>query len=119
MTVLQEVTRETYEAEVVVASQDQPVLVDFWGPRCAPCLQMMPWVEDLAERTAGALKVVKVNSQASLENRRLCVELQVMGLPTFILYRDGAEVARLAGDDCRPPTITEALHAAVPALAQA
>lgn len=115
---MQEVTRETYAAEVLAASQEQPVLVDFWGPRCVPCLQMMPWVEELAERTAGALKVVKVNSAASMENRRLCVEQQVMGLPTFILYRDGAEVKRLTGDGCTPPTIAAALRDVVPSLTQ-
>jgi thioredoxin 1 len=115
---MQEVTRETYDAAVIAASKDQPVLVDFWGPRCVPCLQLMPWVEELAERTAGALKVVKVNSAASLENRRLCVEHNVMGLPTFIIYRDGAEVRRLTGDGCTPPTIAEALREVVPALPQ-
>jgi thioredoxin 1 len=111
-------TRENYEAEVVEASKSQPVLVDFWGPRCVPCLQMMPWVEELAGRTEGQLKVVKVNSQGSMENRRLCVELKVMGLPTFILYRDGAEAQRLTGDGCTPATISEALRDVVPALAQ-
>lgn len=114
---LREVTRETYEPEVIAASKEQPVLVDFWGPRCVPCLKMMPWVEELAERTEGALKVVKLNSAESMENRRLCVELHVMGLPTFIVYRDGAEVKRLSGDGCTPSTITEALRETFPTLA--
>ena len=38
------------------------VLVDFWGPRCQPCLQMMPTVEKLEQESAGAVKVVKVNA---------------------------------------------------------
>ncbi len=106
-------TRDTYESEVLEASRQRPVLVDFWGPRCGPCLKMMPWVESLAERTEGTLKVVKVNSA---ENRRLCVDLRVLGLPTFILYRGGAEVQRLIGDGCTPSAIAETLRQQVPAL---
>lgn len=39
------VTTETFEAEVIQSGQ--PVLVDFWGPRCAPCLALMPLVEEM------------------------------------------------------------------------
>ena len=107
-------THETYAEEVVAASQEQPVLVDFWGPRCVPCVQMMPWMEELAERTAGALKIVKVNSE---EDRALCVDLRVSGLPTAIIYQAGAEVRRLAGPGCTPRTIAEALRQVTPTLA--
>jgi thioredoxin 1 len=110
---MQAVSRDTYAEEVVAASNSQPVLVDFWGPRCGPCLAMMPWVEQLAEEVAGTVKIVKLNSA---ENRRLCVELRVLGLPTFVLYRDGVEIQRLTGDGCRPATIAEALRTAVPAV---
>ncbi len=106
-------TRETYDAEVTEASRRQPVLVDFWGPRCGPCLKMMPLVEQLSDRTSGSLKVVKVNST---ENRRLCIDLRVLGLPTFILYHDGQEVERLTGDGCTPRTISAALGRLVPTL---
>jgi thioredoxin 1 len=71
------------------------VLVDFWGPRCQPCLQMMPTVERLEEESAGAVKVVKVNAS---ENREVCRELRVFGLPTYVLLRDGEEVERMSGD---------------------
>ena len=107
---MQAVNRATFSNEVVEASHDQPVLVDFWGPRCAPCLAMMPWVEDLAEHTADRVKIVKLNSAESMENRRLCVELRVLGLPTFLLYRDGAEVRRLTGDDCTSSAISGMLQ---------
>jgi thioredoxin 1 len=87
------VNRDTFDAEVRQSAQ--PVLVDFWGPRCGPCLALMPYVEHLAEQYTGQLKIVKVNAQ---ENRRLCVELRVMGLPTFVLFSNGQEVDRLTGD---------------------
>jgi thioredoxin len=71
------------------------VLVDFWGPRCAPCLQMMPTVERLEAESGGAVKVVKVNAG---ENRQVCRELRVFGLPTYVLLRDGEELERLSGE---------------------
>jgi len=87
------VTTDTFEAEVRQATQ--PVLVDFWGPRCGPCLALMPLVEQLSEQFDGKLKVVKVNAN---ENRRLCVQLKVMSLPTFLFFVHGQEVDRLTGD---------------------
>lgn len=87
------VTTETFEAEV--RQSDQPVLVDFWGPRCAPCLALMPSVEDLALEYQGRIKVVKINAN---ENRPLCIQLKVMGLPTFLLFESGREVDRLTGE---------------------
>jgi thioredoxin 1 len=71
------------------------VLVDFWGPRCQPCLAMMPTIAKLEEEAAGTVRVVKVNSA---ENREICRELKVFGLPTYVLMRDGEELERLSGD---------------------
>jgi thioredoxin 1 len=71
------------------------VLVDFWGPRCQPCLAMMPTIAELEAEHGGAVKVVKVNST---ENRDICRELRVFGLPTYVLMRDGVEVERLSGE---------------------
>jgi thioredoxin 1 len=71
------------------------VLVDFWGPRCQPCLAMMPTIAKLEEEAGGAVRVVKVNSA---ENREICRELRVFGLPTYLLMRDGEELERLSGE---------------------
>jgi thioredoxin 1 len=71
------------------------VFVDFWGPRCQPCLAMMPTIKELEEESEGAVRVVKVDST---ENRDVCRELRVFGLPTYILMRDGEELERLSGD---------------------
>jgi thioredoxin 1 len=71
------------------------VLVDFWGPRCQPCLAMMPTIAKLEEEAGGAVRVVKVNSA---ENREICRGLRVFGLPTYILMRDGEELERLSGE---------------------
>ena len=71
------------------------VLVDFWGPRCQPCLAMMPTIAKLEEEAAGAVRVVKVNSA---ENRDICRDLRVFGLPTYVLMQDGDELERLSGE---------------------
>ena len=71
------------------------VLVDFWGPRCQPCIAMMPTIAKLEEDAGGAVRVVKVDST---QNRDVCRELRVFGLPTYILMRDGDELERLSGE---------------------
>ena len=86
-----EATPDTFEE----LTREGNVLVDFWGPRCQPCLQMMPTVEELEALSAGAVKVVKVNAG---ENRQVCRDLRVFGLPTYVLMRDGEELERLSGD---------------------
>lgn len=89
-----EASSASFEADVGAGN----VLLDFWGPRCQPCLALMPFVESLEERYAGRLKLVKVNAG---DNRDVCRELRVLGLPTYVLYRDGAEVERLTGNPTR------------------
>jgi thioredoxin 1 len=84
-------TPETF-AELV---SEGNVLVDFWGPRCQPCIAMMPTVQALEEAHGGRFRLVKVNAP---ENRQVCRDLRVIGLPTYVLYRDGAELERLTGD---------------------
>ncbi len=90
---LKEVNKDNFDQEVV--QSQQPVLVDFWGPRCGPCLALMPYVEEMASDYGSVLKMVKVDAS---QNRRLCLNLRVMNLPTYLLFKDGKEVDRLAGD---------------------
>ncbi len=91
---INEIDKETFETEVV--KSELPVLVDFWGPQCVPCLALMPGVESMAEAYTGRVKVTKVEAQ---KNRRLCLSLKVLALPTFLFYKDGKEVSRLSGNN--------------------
>jgi len=93
---LKEVNKDNFDQEVAVSRQ--PVLVDFWGPRCGPCLALMPYVEKMASTYADVLKVVKVDAS---QNRRLCLNLRVMNLPTYLLFKDDKEVDRLTGEVSR------------------
>ncbi|MCK5428486.1 MAG: hypothetical protein KAI94_03390 [Anaerolineales bacterium] len=98
-----EVNADTFEQEVV--QSEMPVVVDFWGPQCEPCLALMPHVEKLAEKYVGKLKVVKVDAT---KNKRLCINLRVLDWPTFLFYNKGEEVNRLTGNDLSIEEIAEA-----------
>ena len=74
---------------------DGLVLVDVWGPSCQRCLALLPHVEEVAARHRD-VRVVKLEAPKA---RRLCIELRLMGLPAFLLFRGGEEVARLADPD--------------------
>jgi len=100
--------RDTYEIEVLKSKE--PVIVDFWGPRCHPCLALMPAVERLEREYAGKIKVAKVNAT---ENRMLCARLRVLGLPTYILYKDGVEIKRLTGEKITESDLVDAIKAVI------
>ena len=98
-----EVNTDTFEKEVV--QSEVSVLVDFWGPRCVPCLALMPHVEGLGEKYGEKLKITKVDAS---KNRRLCLNLKVLDLPTFLFYKNGKEVSRLRGESLTIEEIEEA-----------
>lgn len=56
---------------------------------------MMPQVEALAQKYEGKVKIAKVEAP---KNRRLCMDLRVMALPTFLVFKEGKEVERLSGN---------------------
>ena len=71
-----------------------PVIVDLWAPWCGPCRLIAPVLDQLAERHAGRLKVVRVNVD---EAQGLAAEHRVMSIPTLLVMEDGREVDRLIG----------------------
>ena len=100
-----ELDRDNYENETLQAAQ--PVLVDFWGEQCKPCLALTPAVEGIEKDYTGRLKVGKVEAP---KNRMLCARLRVMSLPTFILYKDGSESKRLTGESITPGDLRAAVE---------
>lgn len=79
-------------------------LVDVWGPSCQPCLALRPHVEAMAEARAGTMDIIALEAPNA---RRLCMELKVMGLPAFLLFKDGEEVDRLSGGDITSERLDE------------
>jgi thioredoxin 1 len=102
--VIIELNNENYEQEVI--KSDRPVIVDFWGPQCGPCLALSPHVDQLAEVYGGKVKVAKLDAS---KNRRLCLSLKVLGLPTFLFYKNGQECQRLIGGALKIEEIEDAM----------
>ncbi len=94
MAAVAEVTKENFADQ----TGEGMVLIDVWGPQCAPCLALTPHVEQIAE-SRPELRVLKLEAP---KNRRLCMDLRLMGLPVFLLFRDGEEVSRLSDPDLTP-----------------
>lgn len=97
---LTEATRENFDELV----QSGTTLVDVWGPDCQPCLALMPHVEKLADARADELKVVKLEAPKA---RRVCIDLKVHGLPTFLLMKEGKEVSRLSASSISPAELND------------
>lgn len=102
---MKELNSEIFEDEVTKA--DMPVVVDFWGPQCGPCLALMPKVEGLENKYAGKVKMTKVDVS---KNRRFCMKLRILGLPAFLFFKDGKEVTRLSGDSLTIEEIETAIN---------
>jgi thioredoxin len=83
------------------------VLLDVWGPDCAPCMAMMPAVEALEDRYEGRITLLKLNAP---ENRQVCRDMRVAGLPTYITLRDGGEVERVTGNGATIEDIEAAIE---------
>ena len=88
------VTVENFETEVVAASMDTPVLIDFFAEWCGPCKMMAPVLDEVARDYAGKLKVVKVDVDESGE---IAARFGVTAMPTFVVVKDGIETYRRIG----------------------
>jgi putative thioredoxin len=79
-------TTSGFTKDVIEASRDVPVLVDFWAAWCSPCKQLTPLLEKVVTSYGGKVRLVKINVD---EHPAISGQLQVQSLPTVYAFRDG------------------------------
>jgi thioredoxin 1 len=83
-----------FEAEVITASNAQPVVVDFWAEWCRPCHMLAPTVAEIATDYAGKLKVAKLNIDEAMSSP---ARYNVRSIPTLLVFKGGQLVDQIVG----------------------
>ena len=84
----------TFMADVIQASRQVPVLVDFWAPWCGPCKQLGPLLEKVVREAKGAVRLVKVNVD---ENQQLAAQMRIQSIPAVFAFVNGQPVDGFMG----------------------
>jgi thioredoxin-like negative regulator of GroEL len=96
---VKEIGQAEYDSEVLAASRQQPVVLDFYSTECPPCEALAPKYESVAEQFAGKARFLKIFRQG---NRELAAKLGVTGSPTLVFFKGGVEVGdRMSGEEIK------------------
>ena len=91
---VKDATDATFMADVIEASREVPVVVDFWAPWCGPCRQLTPALEEAVRGANGKVKLVKVNID---ENQQIAAQLRVQSIPAVFAFHNGQPVDGFMG----------------------
>ncbi|WP_407071939.1 thioredoxin [Rhizobium subbaraonis] len=83
---IKDTTTATFAKDVIDASRQQPVLVDFWAPWCGPCKQLTPVIEKVVTEAAGRVKLVKMNID---DHPSIAGQLGIQSIPAVVAFVDG------------------------------
>jgi putative thioredoxin len=83
-----------FTADVINASKQVPVIVDFWAPWCGPCKTLGPILEKLVREYGGRVKLMKINVD---ENQELAAQMRVQSIPMVVAFKDGRPVDGFQG----------------------
>jgi len=91
---VKETTDQTFAADVLDASKEVPVIVDFWAPWCGPCKTLTPMLEQAVAKARGKVRMVKVNVD---QNQMVAAQLRVQSIPAVFAFIDGRPVDGFMG----------------------
>ena len=89
---VKEITSTNFSQEVL--QSEVPVLIDFWAEWCGPCKALAPILDEIADEYDGKITIAKVNVD---ENVQLPPKYGIRGIPTMLLFKDGAVQATKVG----------------------
>ena len=92
---IKNVSSEDFVREVVEASKEKPIVVDFWAPWCSPCKQLAPILEREVLNANGKISLVKVNID---ESQSIAAQLQIQSIPTVYVFYQGQVVDGFQGN---------------------
>ena len=93
-TPIKDATEATFMADVIEASMEVPVIVDFWAPWCGPCKTLGPALEKAVTEAKGKVRLVKVDVD---QNQRIAAQMRVQSIPAVFAFVGGQPVDGFMG----------------------